>query len=205
MHKKLKQKNKGFTLIEILISIAILVAIISLVGAFQADVFSLNGIIQSGLQNQSEAKKIIRPFANEVRSAAPSNLGSYPLIETASTTFSFYSDTDSDGLREMIKYSLDDGTFKKTSITPTGQPLEYDVDNEETIQVIEDVTNTDIFTYYDSNYDGATSSNPLPQPVTNSDVRLVKINLIIDSDPNKPPEPIEITTQVSIRNLKDNL
>jgi len=209
MNYKNIQKNsflqKGFTLVEILVSVSIFSAIIIFIGGFQSDVFSLNRIIQSGLQSQSEAKKIIRPFTNEVRSAAPSNLGAYPISVAGSTIFSFYTDVDSDGLREKVKYFLDNGEFKKSIISPTGQPLAYNQENEQIIKVVQDVVNFDIFEYYDSTYDGTASSSPLVQPVTTSDVRLIKITLVIDSDPNSPPAPVEVTTQVSIRNLKDNL
>jgi len=201
----LKFHKKGFTLIEILVTVGIMSMIVGLLGAFQADIFSFNNIIQTGIRNQSEAKKIIRPFSNEVRSASVSNLGSYPVAESASSTFAFYSDIDGDGLKEKIKYFLDGSDFKKSVIKPSGQPLEYDEENEEIIRVIQDVINQDIFEYYDSSYDGTASSTKLVQPVVTSDVRLIKITILIDSDPNRPPGAVEITTQVSIRNLKDNL
>jgi hypothetical protein len=49
------------------------------------------------------------------------------------------------------------------------------------------------------------TSSPITQPVTPTDVRLIKINLIIDVDPNRAPVIKTYTSQVSIRNLKDNL
>ena len=57
--------------------------------------------------------------------------------------------------------------------------------------------------FISSNYDGIT--DPLPSPIDTLNVRLIKINLIIDHDPVKSPPPFLMTTQVSIRNLKDNL
>lgn len=203
-YRKIK-RAAGFTLVEILVAVSILGAIIGLVGAFQADIFSLNFVIQSGLNNQNEAKKVIRPFANEVRSASPSSLGAYP-IKTASTTeFVFYSDIDNDDLKEEIRYYLDGGDFKKGFIKPSGQPLTYDPNDEEVINIIHDVLPGVIFEYYDSSYDGTASSTPLTHPVAPSAVRLVKVQMTVDADPNKPPAPLHITTQVSIRNLKDNL
>jgi len=204
--KNVRNKSTGgTTLIETLVTLAIFSAIIGLVAAFQSDVFSLNRIIQTGLQNQSEVKKLIRPFANEVRSSAISNLGAYPIAETAPTSFSFYSDINGDGLREKVRYFLDDGAFKKGYIEPTGEPLEYDLENEKIINIVYGVLETEIFTYFDSSYDGTASSTALVQPVAPIDIRLVKVKLVIDTNPQKPPPAIEITTQVSIRNLKDNI
>lgn len=197
-------ERSGFTLVEILIAVSILSLILGFVGAFQADVFSLNRFIQTGLQSQSDAKKIIRPFANEVRSAAPSNLGAYHLAETATSSFAFYSDIDNDGLREKVRYYLDGSDFKKSVIKPAGQPLVYNQANEKIIRVVENVVDDNIFEYFDSNYDGTASSTALVQPVNISEVRLIKIRLSIDKDLGAPPGPIEVMTQVSIRNLKDN-
>ena len=203
--KYLKTKQKGFSLIEILVALGIFSLIVVAIGLFQRDVFSLNNILQVGLKNQNEAKKILRPFANEARSASQSNLGSYPLATVASTTFSFYSDIDNDGLKEKVRYFLDDTTFKKGVIKPSGNPLTYNEEDEDIVRVVHDVVNVSIFSYFDESYDGTASSTPLAQPVTPSDVRLVQVEIVIDSDPNKPPAPLPVTTQVSIRNLKDNL
>jgi hypothetical protein len=49
------------------------------------------------------------------------------------------------------------------------------------------------------------TSSPLTQPVITTNVRLIKINLMIDVDPNRAPVIKTYTSQVSIRNLKDNL
>lgn len=205
MRNNLIQKNKGMTLIETIVSVAILSLIIGAVAGWQSDIFSLNRLLQTSLQSQSEAKKIIRPFANEVRSATQSSLGAYSIASTGSTEFSFYTDINGDGLSEKVRYFLEDGDFKKGTISPEGNPLQYDPANEEIIKVIHNVISSDIFTYYDSNYDGTEAVQPLSQPVTPSDVRLVQVSLTIDDNPDSPPAPMVIQTQVSIRNLKDNL
>lgn len=90
-------------------------------------------------------------------------------------------------------------------INPTGNPLEYDPQSEITSEIVHGVINgsTPIFTYYDSNYNG--NSSPLISPFSVLLIRLVKINLIIDKDINNPPSEIMVTTQVVVRNLKDNL
>ncbi|MFT5179784.1 MAG: hypothetical protein ACI8V7_000339 [Candidatus Paceibacteria bacterium] len=199
------QKNKGITLIELVISISIFTLILGAYGAFQNDIFSFNSIIYSGLKSQNEAKRIIKPLANEVRSASISNLGSYPLETVATTTFVFYSDIDNDSLKERVKYFLDGEHFKKGVTKPTGSPLEYDLDNEDIVNVVENVVDGVIFEYYDETYNGTATSTPLTQPVTPFEVRLVRIKLVIDEDPLNPPAAVTVETQVSFRNLKDNL
>jgi prepilin-type N-terminal cleavage/methylation domain-containing protein len=203
MKNKFKIK-KGFSLVEILVAVFITSLIIAAVGAFQRDVFYLNDVIQSGLTSQNDARKIIRPMVDEVRSASESSLGSYPLAITASSTFAFYSDIDNDSLKERVRYFLDNGDFKKGVIKPSGNPLTYNSSNEKIIEVVHDVINTDIFTYFNSSYDGTSSSTPIAQPVSPAVVRLVKIELIVDKDPKRSPAPITVGTQMSIRNLKDN-
>lgn len=190
---------------EILIAMGISAGVLLVIVQFQIDIFNLNELLQVGLKNQNDARKIIKPMANEVRSASQSSIGAFPLETVATSTFTFFTDLDNDGLKERVRYHLDGTTFKKGVIKPSGSPLVYDTDDEEIIRVVEDVLPQTIFTYYDENYDGTASSSPLVQPVTPANVRLVKVEISIDTDPNKPPEPIRVETQMSLRNLKDNL
>lgn len=198
--------KKGMTLLEIVIVVAIITIIVSSVGSFYSNIFSFNKILRSGLQTQSEIKKVIRPFAGEVRSASPSSAGAFPIEEANPLSFVFFSDVNSDGKKEKIKYYLEGTDFKKSVIIPTGSPLSYSIDDQKITEIIHNVkaTNT-IFYYYGSGYDGATSSLPLSNPVTPSDVRLVKIEFYVDDDPNQAPGPVYVKTEASIRNLKDNL
>ena len=200
-----KKNNAGFSVIEILVVIFILTLIGIAVWTFQKNVFSLNSYIASSLDAQQEARKVFKALSAEIRSMSPSSTGSYPINETNSSSFTFYSDIDNDGLKERIRYFLDGNAVKKGVLKPTGNPLVYNSINETVTEVIRDMANeaTPIFDYYDTNYDGTTA--PLAQPVSAIAVRLVKITLIIDKNSLRPPAPITMTTQVSMRNLKDNL
>jgi len=132
-------------------------------------------------------------------------LGSYPIETAGITAFTFFSDINSDGLKERIRYFLSGTTLMKGVIVPLGSPLQYLSNTEVLTEIVHNVRNgsTPIFTYYDSSYNGSTS--PLSQPVSILSVRLVMITLILEGDPNRQPAPITVTTEVSIRNLKDNL
>ncbi len=196
--------TKGYTLPEIVITVTILTVIVGAIGAFQSNIFSLNRVIQTGINNQYEAKKIIKPFVNEVRGAVSSQGGAYPIEQAGTSTLIFYSNIDEDQKIERVRYFLDGNIFKKGVIKPEGDSNYYDLNNEQISQVVHSVLSENIFEYYDSNYYGSTSTIPLIFPINPSDVRLIKITLKIDNDPYKDPAPMIAQTQVSIRNLKDN-
>ena len=90
-------------------------------------------------------------------------------------------------------------------IKPSGTPLTYDPSNEEVVILVRDMNNgpDPIFEYFDSNYNG--ESAPLLQPVQITQIRLVRITVKIEKDPNRSLGPVIATSQVFLRNLKDNL
>ena len=53
--------------------------------------------------------------------------------------------------------------------------------------------------------DGGAVTLPFHQPVVMKDVRLIKITLILDDSPIVFPRSVTVTSQVTPRNLKDNL
>ena len=91
-------------------------------------------------------------------------------------------------------------------ITPAGSPYNYNGTESFSI-LVNDLINPGgrIFSYYDRNYNGASTSVYLPEPVVIGDIRLVKVEFLIDANSSKAPVPLYLSSQVMIRNLKDNL
>ena len=203
--EKILKDKKGFSLIEMMVSVAILSIVVILVGTFAKDIFFLKGVFSNGLTAYNDARKVLQPIASEIRSASPSALGGYNIETAGDTTFTFYSDINNDGLIEKVKYYVSGTTLKKSVIPPTGSMVQYSTSNEKITDVISNLANgsTPVFTYYDTNYNGQTSA--LTQPVSIMSIRLVKITLIIDANAYRSPSSMIVTTQVSLRNLKDNL
>jgi prepilin-type N-terminal cleavage/methylation domain-containing protein len=198
-------RQDGFTLLEIIFTMAIFVVIMGVVSLFARDMFYYDNIFSGSLTSYDDAKKILQPISSEIRSASPSSLGAFPIETAGDTALTFFSDINNDGLKERIRYYLSGNILMKGIIIPSGIPLQYISNTEKLSQIVDNVRNgsTPIFAYYDSSYNGTTS--PLTQPVSILSVRLVKITLILDADPNRPPLPMTVLTEVSIRNLKDNL
>ncbi len=199
-------KNKGFTITELIISIAILSIIAYAVGSFQYDIFSLNFSAQNSMSAQFDARHITKYFAKELREASNSSLGSYPIALASSTAITFYSDIDNDGLKERVRYYLSGNKIMKGVLAPSLNPIVYNSANEKTTTILTSVLNsttTPVFEYYNSYYAG--TSSPLSFPVNINEVRMVRMYVIIDKDSNKSPTPLKVETKVNIRNLKDNL
>ncbi len=197
-------RNKGFTAIEILIVLAILGMVSYAVSKFTFDVFFLNSVARGSLTVSQDARNLLRTMAREIRAAAPSANGAYPLVTVASSSLSFFSDIDGTGQKYFVTYYISSTTLMKSVVTPSGNPTVY-TGTPQTSIVMSDVRNgtSSIFTYYDNTYAG--TSSPLSFPVSIQAVRLVRIDLTLDANGERSPDKKTFTTQVSIRNLKDNL
>jgi prepilin-type N-terminal cleavage/methylation domain-containing protein len=202
------QKNflkKGFTLIELLISVAIISLLTVTVSTFQKDVFFLNFSLQGSLNAQLDARHIVKVIITELRETGPSALGAYPIAVANPTNITFYSDIDNDGLKDRVRYFLSGTDLRRGIVSPSGSPLTYNDVNEKLSTLVSGYiasTTNPLFQYYPASYDGTTA--PLSQPVNIQSIRLIKVTAIINKDPNRNPAPIIVTSQVNLRNLKDN-
>jgi prepilin-type N-terminal cleavage/methylation domain-containing protein len=194
---------KGFSLLEVVISVSIIGIIIVSVASLPRDVFFFNSVITSNLSVEQEGRKVLRPMVNELRGASPSSTGTYPIETASSTAITFYADINNNGNKERIRYFVQGNTLKRGVVYPSGTPLSYSTTTESVSNLITDLAATSsIFYYYDSQYTGTSSPLTTPPPITQ--IRLVKISIPIDKNGPRPPSTVIVTSQVSIRNLKDN-
>lgn len=200
-----RRADTGVTLIELLVALSVFTLLTLIIFAFQRNIFRVNGILSQHLDTQRETRSVFSKISAEVRSLSPSSTGAYPIMEASDDQFVFHSDIDNDGSKERLRYFLENGTLKRGVLKPSGDPLAYDPADEAVADVVSNVANgaEPVFEYYDTDYNGATA--PLPANANVQDIRLVKITVLVDADPNQLPEPVAVTTQVSMRNLKDNL
>lgn len=192
-------------MIEMVVSISVFILLIMTMWAFQRDISFLGTTLSDALTAQGEARKVLGIISSEIRTAAPSSTGAYAIAQAATSSVIFYSNIDSDSLKERVRYFLSGTTLKKGVIKPSGNPLSYNPANETVRDVVHDIANgtTPLFSYYDKNYSG--TSDPLSDPVSIPAIRLIKATIIVDHYPTRAPGPATFTTQATMRNLKDNL
>src|SRR3989338_1274004 len=91
--------------------------------------------------------------------------------------------------------------FKKGVINPSGFPASYLPENEKTSVLSQYVRNGPaIFRYFDKNGNEVQSLPARPEETT-----LMRVNLIINVDQNRPPNNFTLESDVQLRNLKTNL
>ena len=189
----------GFTLVESLVAASIAAAIILAVGLIGRDIFAFRSGLTAALSTQADARRILRPFADELRAAAYSETGAYPVAETSTSSLTFYSDVDRDGVVERARYFVDGSNFKKAVSEPSGGGY----GPAATTTLIRGlIASTTAFWYYGEGYDGSTTSAALAFPVAPSEVRAVRIWVTADEDPLRAPGAAELTTMATVRNLR---
>jgi prepilin-type N-terminal cleavage/methylation domain-containing protein len=198
--------KRGMTMVELFVALAILAIVMTAVYVLGSNIFIYNSTTSGSYRATQNSQAILKTVLKELRETSPGADGSYPLVNTGSTTLSFFSDIDNDGLPERVTYTLIGTILYKAVIKPSGNPVSYPIANQSTTTLIFNVVNGNSlpsFEYFDTNYTG--TSSPLVQPVSPSTVRLIRINQRIDIDPNRSPVPVIFTVQASLRNLKTNL
>lgn len=203
----LDNKRNGFTLIELLIAsslslivIAALGGLIIILGENRVSVFQNYAKVE---QTNSSLTSIIR----EVRNVNQGENGSYALVRAEDQEFIFYTDYDFDGQAERVRYTMIDTNLEKGVTEPSGFPFIYDTSNEKTRIIATNVQNQDepIFYYYNGDWPGDTTNNPLPTPSRLSDTKVMRILLKLNDSPNDPENDFVLESYVQLRNLKQNL
>lgn len=195
------QHKRGITLIEMVVTVAI-VAIItisitdSVLFFYRANTSSIEQAYQIG-----SARRGVEFLVRDLREMSHADDGSYPIALMASTSITFYSDTDKDASVEQISYMLTGTTtLTRTVLDATGLPLGYSgvgttsivstyVRNLEEVQPI--------FRYYDS------AGTEITDYSDTGSVRSVTVNMIVNIQPIRQPDEFTLRSSATLRNLRD--
>lgn len=194
----------GFTLLEIIISISIFSVLTFAATSLLISIIQNPKLQLAQMDNIDQARFVSSRFANEIRAAA---YGSYPLIEAGDSEIIFYSPIGaSAGNINRIRYYISDNTLYKGIIAPAGGI--YNPEAEVITSVLTGISNegAPLFYYYDGDYDGIASVDALSQPVNITEVRFVKINLIVQyQTTTQDVGTFSLSAGGAIRILKNNL
>jgi prepilin-type N-terminal cleavage/methylation domain-containing protein len=199
--------RNGFTLLELILAV-FMFSFISL-GIVWLSTIYFKTYSFSFEENQSIgiAQYGITMMVKEIREARNGDDGAWPLVICNDNDITFYSDVTNDGRSDKIRYFLDGTILKKGIIQPTTVPVTYPTGNEviTTIASSVDTSTGPIFTYYNGNWPVDITNNPLIAASRQKNSRFIKIHIRINITNNYGSKPLDLTSGVQIRSLKDNL
>lgn len=146
----------------------------------------------------------VNDLTQYLRRARQSDAGSYTIVSADDNDLVVYSDYDKDGKTERLHIYLSAGKVYLGIRNPSETfPPVYDAGDETTLELAKQIVNTasdPMFSYYDSSYP---ETNAVDTPADVSEIRLIRIFLKINIDPNRAPDNIQQETFVELRNLND--
>ena len=195
--------SRGYTLIEAIITVAVFAVFsVMIIGAITFLYRANSNAIEQAFALAS-ARKGVDKMVQDIREAAYSDEGRFPVQSISTNEFVFYSDTDRDLYVERIRYFLDGTDLKKGVLDPTGVPPTYNPANEVVTVVADNVRNIDqstpVFRYFND------SGTEILSALSILDVSFVQTKVIVNVNPLRLPEEFTLYSSVTIRNLKTNL
>lgn len=194
---KLKQNKKAFSLVEMVVVVALVSMITVVVTAFLSESVKTYRLKRQSVELEEKAAQVMRKF--EITTRAASEITK---ADDNELIFLRYFDLTSVSPPTQVRYFIDGNQFKIGLTQPSGiEPnIIYPPENETIDLLINDVVNADLIFKY---FDGSNAELGLPINITN--LKMISLSISLDKNGDLPPAPIIETTKVSLRNMKDNL
>jgi len=199
---------KAMTIVELLVAISIM--LIGMEGFALLLLKSLGTnkfIIEEGVSSAA-VSRATNKIITALRSVRQADNGDFPVESGSDFDLKVYVDIDDDGATERVHYFLDlaNDQLKMGVANPLGTtPVTYPA-GDDTVSVLANYIvneNTDpVFYYYNENYPGDVVNNPLATPVDVASVRLIRVHLLINIDPVRAPDNVNIESFADLRNLE---
>lgn len=192
--------HRGITLLETVVSIGLVAVIMTVVVTSVLFFYRSNASSLEQAYQIDNARRGVEFLVRDLREATTGDDGSYPLVAIATTSITFFSDTDLDQDVEKITYALSGTTFSRTELNPSGNPLAY-TGSGTTSPVSLFVRNIDsgqpVFRYYDQDGVEITDFTAFGR------VRFVSITLAVNILPGRGPNEFTLRSSAALRNLRD--
>jgi prepilin-type N-terminal cleavage/methylation domain-containing protein len=199
-----RQKQHGMTLVEMLVTIALISIMMTMIFSAVYYFYTYNAYAIAQASEVDNARRSLGRLTRDIREMTYAEDGSFPIVVKDEHLLGFYSDIDYDNSVEYVEYELATTTFYKRTYNATGTPPTYNLAApDEEIIISEYVQNnleaTSTFSYFD------TSGSQLGVADLLTDVRYIKVQIIVNVNPIQAPGEFVLRTSIAPRNLKDNL
>lgn len=193
-------RRYGFTLIETMVVVSMTALVLTTLGSLISYFYKTNAYALEQSIAVVQARKGVGDAMLYLREASYGSDGSYPIKSAATSSITFYANTDDDPTVEMVTYSLIDKTLYRTVTTPVGDPLSYASATIATSTVSLPVTNgasTPLFRYFNN------AGAELFSPVDISDIASIQATVVVDVNVNRSPVAFTLSGGATLRNLQN--
>ena len=192
-------RARGMTLIEVTVGISVLIMVLLALTTTLQSFYSTNRYAIGQSSAVTSAQRGMDKVIRAIRESAYSSQGAFPIVSIAANDFIFYANVNSDPLIERVHYFVSGTSLIEGIISATGDPPAYTT-AEATSTLSDYVHNLDqnvkTFRYYDGAGVEITDYSKW------ANVRFVEVSIVVDVDPNKPPNQLTLRSSAGIRNLK---
>lgn len=195
-------RQAGTSLMEVMLVSTLTVILLTAAYGVAIGVISSYNSVSSRSDAQSAAEDAMTKLSRDIRQAEE------PLLSVYSTPgyyeqLAFRADLNDDGTSEAVLFEFHIYTKRITKrVNITGENNFYGMPVDVISENVANSTSEPVFTFY-----GTDSDTPfvLSGPEAEIDVinktRNIRIRVVIDEDPNKPPNRVELTTDAKLRNF----
>ncbi len=197
--------QKGFTLVETLIVIALFTLLVLAIMNSVTQLYKYNSVTLEQANEIEVARRGLLTWVRDTREMTFGANGAFPLGRAESHRIGFYSDIDKDFNVEYVEYRLATTTLYKDTYEPTGNPPVYSTTTPTRTEILSQYVQNlsqgqTTFRYYNDAGALIASSSAMI-----SDIRYLRINLIVNIDPARSPGEFMLQGSATPRNLKENL
>ncbi len=192
---------RGMTLVEAMVVVGITAAVSASLLSMIRYFYINNAYVVEATTAVENSRRGLATSLGYLREASYGDDGSYPVASAATSSVTFYSDTDSDGAIEKVKIWAYQNTLYTVITNSTGNPPSYTGGSTATTSIVSylrNATSTPIFKYYDSS---GTQLSSTSTPV--SSIATLTMTVQIDLNPNRAPQIFTLFGSATLRNLRD--
>lgn len=196
--------QRGMTLVEAVVAVGLFTVLSLAITTSMASLYEYNAYTIEQANEIDNARRGITQWSRDAKELTTAEDGTYAIAVIEPHRFGYYSDTDLDDTVEYIEYILATTTLTKYTYNPTGTPASYDLTSPDSEQILSEYVQninqgTSTFFYFDDTGNALSSTSPI------IDVRLIRMQLIVNIDPNRSPGEFMLRSSIAPRNVKDNL
>ena len=202
-----KRMMKGMSFIEMIMAIGImLIGMEAMTMLFLRSWENNRFILETGNASLIASRGVSR-VVSEIRKTRQADNGDYPVESGDEFDLKVYIDIDKDNTTERVHYYLLNSALYRGITEPVaGLPITYPSGDDTTEVIAGSIANTatdPIFYYYNDDYPADLVNNPLETPVSISDVRMIRVHLMVNIDPLHAPDYTNIESFAELRNLNN--